>query len=114
MANKADVNVKNVFNTNVMLHLKRQLQDGSSDLEINVAQGEVKMVQLPDPNVSMVIQAPEGMDLRDCLIKVKSDVDLDVQHSRTLSYWTLKIIPNDLPPDVPTSVNVVIGQDEPE
>jgi hypothetical protein len=114
MANNADVNVENVFSNAVTINVKRVLQNGASDREDNIVQNEAKQVPLPSPDVKLVIQVPEGMDLRNCVLKVKADVDLETKHSRTDSNWTLKIIPNDLPPDVPTTVNVTVGQDEPD
>ncbi len=114
MANNADVNVENVFSNAVTINVKRVLQDGSSDQDVNIVQNEAKQVHLPNPDVKLLIQAPVGIDLRDCVLKVKADVDLETKHSRTDSKWTLKIIPNDLPPDVPTTVNVTVGQDEPD
>ena len=114
MANNADVTVKNVFSDNVTVNVKRRLQDGTIDQEVNIAQNEAEQVHLPSPEVALVITVPGGMDLRDCLLKVKTDVDVENIHSMTDGNWTLKIIPNDLPPEVPTTMNVSVGQDEPD
>ena len=109
MADRADVNVKNVLADDI--NVIRQLPDGSSDVNIVIAGGGEEQVQLPGPEVSLVIKAPVGMDIKECPVKVKSDVDLTVSHSRTDSSWLIKIVPNDLPLDVPTTVNVNIGED---
>ncbi len=112
MADKADVYVKNALADDV--HVIRKLPDGSSDLDITIANGNEEMVHLPGLEVSLLINAPEGLDTKDCPFKVKSGVDLAVSCSRTDSNWAIKIVPNELPPDVPTTVNVNLGEDEPE
>ncbi len=112
MANQAEVTVKNVFSDNVTVNVKRRLQDNTIDLDEDILQNQAKQVHLPSPEVALVITVPEGMDLRDCLLKVKTDVDVENIHSRTDGNWTLKIIPNDLPSDAPTTMNVSVGQDE--
>lgn len=110
MANKADVYVKNVLTDEI--NVLRKLPDGSSDLEIAIATGNEDMVHLPGTEVSLLINAPVGMDTKDCPINMVSDVDLSVSCSRTDSNWILQIVPNELPPDAPTTVNVTCGDEE--
>jgi hypothetical protein len=114
MANNADVNVKNMFGNNVTVNVKRRLQDGTIDQDVDIVQNEANQLQLPSTEGALLITVPGGMNLRDCFLKVKTDVDVEAIHSRTEGNWTLKIIPNDIPPDIPTTVNVSVGQDEPE
>lgn len=114
MANNAYVNVKNVFSDNVTVNVTCRLQDGTIDQDVDILQNETKQVQLASPEVTLVLKAPEGMDLRDCLLKVKTDVDVETIHSRTDSNWAFKIIPNTIPPDIPTTMNVTVGHDEPD
>jgi len=111
MANRADVYVKNVLTDNI--NVIRKLPDGTIDLNTSIANGDEEGVHLAGPEVSLIINAPEGKDIKDCHVKVKSDVDLAVSHSRTDSNWAIKIVPNDLPPDVPTTVNVDVGESGP-
>ncbi len=108
MANRADAYVKNVFKTG-NINVIRKLPDGSSDLEVTVEPGTVEMVHLPSPEVTLFIIAPTAMDIKYCRINMKSDVDLAMSCSRTNSNWAIKIIPNDLPPDAPTTLNVEVG-----
>lgn len=108
MANKADAYVKNGF-TAGNINAIRKLPDGSNDLEVPVAPGIEEMVHLPSTEVSLVINAPTGMDTRYCRLNMNSDVDLAISSSRTNSNWTINIIPNDLPPDAPTTLNVEVG-----
>ncbi len=114
MANDADVTVKNVFNENVTVNVKRRLQDGTVDKEVNIGQNEAQQLRLPSPEVALLITVPGGMNLRDCFLKIRTGVDVDTVHSRTDGNWTLKIIPNDLPPDIPTTMNVTVGGTEPD
>lgn len=107
MANRADAYVKNVLTGNI--NVMRKLPDGTIDLEVSVAPGIEEMVPLPSPEISLVVNAPSGMDIKYCRMNVKSDVDLAVACSRTNSNWAMNIIPNDLPPDIPTTLNVEVG-----
>lgn len=114
MANQADVNVKNAFSDNVTINVKRLLQNGTSDLEVNLEKGEAQEINLPSTDVKLVVTLPGEVDLRTCFLTVKTDVDLETIHSRTESKWTTRIIPNELSPDTPTTVNYTVGQDEPD
>ncbi len=111
MANRADVYVENVLTDGI--NVIRKLPDGSSDLEFAIANGNEEQIHLAAPEVSLLINAPEGVDTKECPFKVKSDVDLAVSCSRTDSNWTVQIVSNDLPPDVPTTVNVRVGEEGP-
>lgn len=112
MADRADVYIKNVLTDDI--HVIRRLPDGSSDLDVTIATGNEEMVHLPGPEVSLLINAPEGLDTKDCPFKVKSGVDLAVSCSRTDSNWGMNIVPNELPPEVPLTVNITVGTDAPE
>jgi len=112
MANKADVIVRNVFFDSVQV--VRTVPDGTNDLDVSLDMGVQEKIILPDTETALSILAPDGLDVKEAPIKVKSDVDLNVSHSRTNSSWTFKIEPNDLPPDTPTSVNITLGDTEPE
>jgi len=112
MANRADVYVKNSLADSIQL--VRKLPNGKGDLEAVVAHGSKEGVHLPGPEVSLEIKTPKKVDTKECVISVKADVDMTITYSRTDSRWSLKIDPNDLPPTAPTTVNVNIGEDEPE
>lgn len=107
MAEQADVYVKNNLTGDITV--VRKLPDGSSDLSITIANGNTEQIYLAGTDVSLVIHAPEGVDTKDHPLGVKSGLDLAVSHSRTDSRWTIQIVPNDLPPEVPTTVNVSAG-----
>jgi len=111
MANRADVIVKNVLFNGIQL--VRKLDKGDPELEMTLKKGKKERIHLPGPEVALIIKAPSDMDTKDSPVRVRSDVDLTVSHSRTHSMWTFKIEPNHLPPDAPATVNITIGDDEP-
>ncbi len=114
MANQANVKVRNVFSNQSVVNVKRRLKDGTVDLDEKITGRNEKQIQLPDTDVELVLELSKRTDLRDCLLKVKSDVDLQTLYSRTDGHWLIKIIDNNLPPDSPTTVNIDVGSDEPD
>jgi hypothetical protein len=113
MANRADVIVTNRLADNVNVNLVRRLPDGTSDLQVPIVNMGMGQIHLPSPDVSLEIIAPAEVDIKTSPFHVTSDVDLEILNSRTNSTWVMKIIANDLPPDVPTTVNVDLGEEEP-
>jgi len=110
MAEQADVFVKNNLTDTVVV--QRKLANGTIDLTENVAPGTVSpRIPLIGLDVFIIINAPAGVDTKTCPFKVRADVDVTVACSRTDSYWKLQIVPNSLPPDAPTTVNVSVGDD---
>jgi hypothetical protein len=113
MANQADVYVKNSFEDNININLIPKLPDGSTDPAVIIVAGNEEKIPLQGTDASLIINGPEGMDTNECSIKVASDVDLAVSHSRTHSNWTIKIVPNNLRNNTPTTVNVDVGEKGP-
>ena len=114
MADQADVLVKNQFPAQ-SVNVRRQLvSDGTTDYETVLSGDTQEQIVLPGPETAMLIQAPNGLDLKDCQIKLDCALDVEVTVSRTNSNWRMRIIPNDIPPEVPTTINVSIGDVEPE
>jgi len=112
MADQAYVYVKN--NLTGGINATRMLPNGSAASATTISSTNREKITLLGPDEWVVITAPAGVDTKNCVISVKSDVDLDTLHSRTESNWTIKIVPNELPPDTPTDVNITLGEDEPE
>jgi hypothetical protein len=105
MAEQADAFVKNTFDSDIVV--TRILPDESSE-DNTIGSGKEKRFPLLVSEESLIINAPEGKDTENLHITVRSSIiDLKVRHSTT--NWTLRIIPNDLPPEVPTTVNVSVG-----
>lgn len=112
MADQAYVYVKN--NLTGSIDATRILPDGSEASTTTISSANREKITLLGPDEWVVVTAPAGVDTKNCVASVKSDVDLDTLHSRTDSNWTIKIVPNELPPDTPTDVNITLGEDEPE
>lgn len=110
MAEQADVFVKNNLTSTIVV--QRGLSGGTFDLEESVAPGTVSpVIPLIGLDVFIIVNAPAGVDTKTCPFKVRADVDVSVACSRTDSYWKLQIVPNSLPPEAPTTVNVSVGDD---
>ena len=111
MIEQADVFVNNLFGNDV--NVARKLPNGSTDYETTITAGANERIPVQGTEASLVISLPtQVQDLKTCPIKVKKDVDLAVSCSRTDRCWTLQILPNNLNPEVPTTVNVSVGPDE--
>ncbi|MCP5054865.1 MAG: hypothetical protein GY940_47305 [bacterium] len=124
MANRADVFFKNFVGDDMMegqvgtkdIKVNRLLPDGQSDQEITVAYGNrsTERIHLPGPEVSLVIRGPEGMNMTKCPFKVLSDVDLSITYSVSGCLWEVKLQDSSLPPTAPLTVNIELGDVEPE
>lgn len=112
MINKADVFVRNEWVDGVevtrMIH-----QDETSDLNITIARQNEEKIILPSLTTSLIINAPAGHDIKNCPIEMKSDVDMELLYSRTHHRLTIKVLPNDLTEEIPTTMNVTLGEEEP-
>ena len=107
MAEQADVFVKNKFESERDIVVTRVLPDESREDTI-IANGDEEKFPLLVAEESLIINAPDGADTENLHLIVRSSIiDLKVTHSST--NWTLQIIPNDLPPEVPTTVNITPG-----
>ena len=110
MAAKADIIVRNLLPHDI--DVVRNISRERSDLETKIHRRKKDKFHLPGPEVSLRIKSNQK-DTQDCPIKVKSDVDFSLTYSRSHSCWTLKLEPNDSPPNVPTTVTVDVGEEGP-
>jgi hypothetical protein len=108
---QADFLVKNSFKT-AAVQVSRRPADGSTDFSVGIDPGNTERVPVQGTDVSLVIEAPVGFDIKDCFLRSRAEVDLAVLVSRTGSHWKINIVPNDLEPEAPTTVNVNVGEDE--
>jgi len=111
MAEQADFYVKNKFSG--AIDVTRNLPGGGSDLKITIAPGNEEKIYLVGTDSSLTIKAPGGIDTKGHPIDVKSDLDLAVSFSRTTNSWKINIVPNNIVPDLPTTVNISVGGDLP-
>jgi hypothetical protein len=108
MAEQADVFVKNTFPEG-SVQVIRYLSDGNSDLEVTIASGGEEKIFLGGTEVHLIINAPGGVETKERLAKIRSDLDLAVSYSPTNSNWKVQIPPNNSLAEVPTTVNISIG-----
>ncbi|MGE5342184.1 MAG: hypothetical protein ACM3SY_11975 [Candidatus Omnitrophota bacterium] len=111
MAEQADFYVKNLMTDSIQV--VRRLPDGTNDLETVILSNNEEKITLIGTDVLLIISAPGGVDTKYYPLTVKADIDLAVVYSRTYSQWKIRIEPNTLPPDAPTTVNVDVGSDVP-
>ena len=115
MANYADVLVKNRIKNEVKsINVTRKLPDGTTGYHTVLSQGGQEEINLQSTDVSLVIDVIDGLDTKEYWVTVKAAVDLETVYSRTNKNWTFKIIPNELEPEIPTTVNITIGDIEPD
>ena len=112
MPNSANAYVRNEWKEGI--DVTRMIDADTSDFNATIDLQNEEMIHLANPEVSLVISAAEGLAVKNCPLQVRSDVDLKILYSRTDSNWTINIIPNDLPEDIPTTMNVTLGKEEPE
>ncbi|MCK4761656.1 MAG: hypothetical protein KAW12_05605 [Candidatus Aminicenantes bacterium] len=118
MIEQANVFIKNKFvecsPKDIQVTLKRA--DGSDESQTTIASGQTgNPILLKNLMVSLVIKAPDALEeIKRADIQVWSGADMSVVSSSAGEKWkwTLKLLPNDLPPEVPTTVNVTVGDGE--
>jgi len=114
MANQAEVFVTNQLGEDIKIVRNiSESGDKLNDLDISIGGGAKERVPLPGPEAFLIIRPPFEMNIEDCWLKVKSKVDLTVLCSLTNSNWIIKVKPNRLGSDLPTTVNVTVGSDGP-
>jgi hypothetical protein len=116
MANPANVLVRNETDETKgeTIKVTRKQPDGTPDYETVLSPGQQEEIQLQSPDLSLVIDAPEGKDAVLYLVKVDAaTTDLEQQYSRNNGNWTFKVFP-DQDGEIPTTVNISVGNTEPE
>lgn len=113
MINNARVKVINAF-PDKSIRVLRKPTKSTSDFKKSLKKNSFEIIDLQSLNVSLVIHAPDKMDIKKCQMQVDAAVDLEVHYSRSDSTWTFKIAPNDLEPEIPTTVNISVGDIQPE
>jgi len=108
MAEEADVFIKNRIGEQITV--TRTYQGGSTPTPIadENEEGFLKLV----PEQSLVIEIPKERDMNENPLIITTRItDLRVSCSTdaTVNRWVITIFPNDLPPEVPTTVNITAG-----
>jgi hypothetical protein len=113
MAEQVDVCINNSF-TNPNVEVFRQFADGTreSGSEVTISGGSDDMFPLYEPGIKLVVTPDSAVDFGTCWFKVTENGDL-VSWERKDGHWTIEIAPNPAVPEVPTTVNITVGGDEP-
>ena len=114
MTEQAYVFVKNKLNAAGSIRVSHKLPNGSeasNSLIDNAGQEKITLLGLDE---WIEINAPEGMDSTRLWAAAKSDADASITYSWENPNWTVRIIPNTASPNTPTTMNVTVGDDEPE
>ncbi|HLP58589.1 MAG TPA: hypothetical protein VK186_07165 [Candidatus Deferrimicrobium sp.] len=108
MAAQADVYIKNLLSQD--LCVSRCLPDGRIDIKSTIIGGEEDRFYLPSTDVYLTVGTSTELDLKDFPITVRSDIDFILIFS-TNSSWIFKLAPNELPPELPITVKIIIGME---
>jgi hypothetical protein len=109
MADQVNVYVRNNLSDTIGA-IRYCLPGGNSDLDISITSENEEMIYLVRSQTYMTIKLPSGRDTADCPFSVSNE-DL-LSWSTMDHYWTIEIKPNDLGSNVPTDVNVYVGEEE--
>jgi len=114
MAEQANVCVRNFSEKDIEVY--RELADGTRDLNGTIAGGEEDTIFLPEPEVFLVIStpnAPNGPNTQNCWFNVTLNEDVVEWSIMDDYHWKMQISDNARPPEVPTDVNVEVGEEPP-
>jgi len=111
MANQANFHVNNCFRNDITVSSK--ISRGPIDKKLTIKPKSKYPIFIPGPEVSLRIDAPKGVDAGECYLKLKSQVDLSVKYSKNKAQWVIRLTPNKLADNLPTTVNVEVGVDKP-
>ena len=106
MAEQADVYVKNMFAGDIIV--KRIFPDGSDDGGKTIIKGGEESYMVFNSQESLIIGVPDGKVISDSPLTIQTSI-IDLNVSCTESNWTIKIVPNTLQGETPTTVNISPG-----
>lgn len=111
MVEQANVCVKN-FLLGKEIQVVRKLADGSQDLNKTIAYGNEDTTLLPEPGVFLLISPVGGVDTGTCPFNVRFNDHL-VSYEALDGHWKVQLTANEDEPEVPTDVNIEIGEEPP-
>lgn len=114
MAEQAYVYIKNKLTVPGSIYAVHKLPDGSEADNVAIANANQERITLLGTEDWVEINAPQNMDLTTCWVSVRSDVDVTVTYSLNSPNWAIKITPNASSTETPTTMNVTVGNNEPE
>ena len=104
MAEQADVQVKNMIAGTITV--TRMLPGGPQNTTIE--NGSVESFPALNPEESLIVNVPAGGDTSEWPLGLKTSIT-DLTVSCSTDSWTIKIVPNDLEGETPTTVNITAG-----
>jgi hypothetical protein len=110
MADQANVYVRNNLPGPIGA-IRYCLPGGDSDLDISIAGENEEMIYLVRSQTYMTIKLPNGVYTADCPFRVSNEELLS--WSTMDVHWTVEIKSNELGSNVPTDVNVYVGEEGP-
>ena len=110
MADQANVYVKN-NSTHPIEAVRYCLPGGDSDLDVSIASDNEEMVYLVKSQTYMTIKLPNGEYTSNHTFRVSNEELLS--WSTMGDRWTVEIKSNELGADLPTDVNVYVGEEGP-
>jgi len=113
MAEQVDVFVTTQLE-GIEIYVARELSDGTRDSEATVTIGNEKKIVLDGLEHAVIIKPPQGFDIKKNPLSVTSDIDLMITYSVWKGHYIVKVSPNPLGQDVPTTANVNVGTDRPD
>lgn len=114
MAEQVNVCLRNLDVKDIEVY--REMPDGTRDLNGTIAGGEEDTRLLPEPGVVLVIStpdAPNGKNTQICPFNVKSNEEVVEWAAMDDYHWKMQVSDNARPPEVPTDVNVDVGEEPP-
>jgi hypothetical protein len=111
MVEQADVYVKNILSGDLAgdIRVMRMLPGGIVDMDFEIAPGDEEKLFLPNPEVSIIINLPIGLNTEMCHLNLGNNEDL-LSWEKMTDRWTIQIsVPNDIIPEVPTYVKVAVS-----
>ena len=114
MAEQANVCLKNLDGTGI--DVVRRLANGTIDLNMTIPGGQEDTILLPEPGVYLEIGtpgAPNGKNTQNCVFNVILNEDVVDWSAMDDYHWKMQMSDNSRPPEVPTEVNVEIGEEPP-
>jgi hypothetical protein len=115
MCNNAFFYVKNnLVKSNVTISVVPCIS-GTSGKTVTIGEGLIGEFFLPnsEPNTYLEV-TPNGLDLTQCYLIVNPILKIPFEVQNTpASKWRIRISPNNLPCDTPTTVNITISDDRP-
>lgn len=114
MADSADILFKHKKKDIGKVKVFRLLDDGSFDCGKELLFGDEWKIILTGPETVFVIECLDSPVTDDIIVQGDAGLTLSQTASDSKKRWELSIVPDNEQPEAPTTVNVSLGEDEPD